>query len=242
MKTKTDSGFTIVELLIVIVVIAILAAITIVSYNGIRNRSIDSAIRVDAENAAKVIASDFIVNGVYPNSTSVANGGKGIAASGTNAFYYQANNATDPPFFSVVACNPESTSYYQVTSTNLTPTVITSPAPSIKPYADDLKWVEGSVFTGSIGPQNLKYYGFYASSGSTVTMNVSYNCTQKPTIQWQSKPNGGSYANIPGATNKTYITPVLNSSNDGDAYRAVITNSFGTDQHRDTIMIMDYDP
>ena len=33
------SGFTIVELLIVIVVIGILAAITIVSYNGIQNRS-----------------------------------------------------------------------------------------------------------------------------------------------------------------------------------------------------------
>ena len=37
-KTK-QSGFTIVELLIVIVVIAILAAITIVAYNGIQNRA-----------------------------------------------------------------------------------------------------------------------------------------------------------------------------------------------------------
>lgn len=37
-KTKT-AGFTIVELLIVIVVIGILAAITIVAYNGIQNRA-----------------------------------------------------------------------------------------------------------------------------------------------------------------------------------------------------------
>ncbi len=36
-------GFTIVELLIVIVVIAILAAITIVAYNGIANRAVDSS-------------------------------------------------------------------------------------------------------------------------------------------------------------------------------------------------------
>ena len=35
----TTKGFTIVELLIVIVVIAILAAITIVAYNGIQNRA-----------------------------------------------------------------------------------------------------------------------------------------------------------------------------------------------------------
>lgn len=38
-KTRTSSGFTIVELLIVIVVIGILAAITIVAYNGIQERA-----------------------------------------------------------------------------------------------------------------------------------------------------------------------------------------------------------
>lgn len=37
--SKTKSGFTIVELLIVIVVIGILAAITIVAYNGIQDRA-----------------------------------------------------------------------------------------------------------------------------------------------------------------------------------------------------------
>jgi prepilin-type N-terminal cleavage/methylation domain-containing protein len=37
--TSRSSGFTIVELLIVVVVIAILAVITIVSYNGIQNRA-----------------------------------------------------------------------------------------------------------------------------------------------------------------------------------------------------------
>ncbi|MCA9336234.1 prepilin-type N-terminal cleavage/methylation domain-containing protein, partial [Candidatus Saccharibacteria bacterium] len=41
------SGFTIVELLIVIVVLAILAAITIVAYNGIQQRSRDSIRKSD---------------------------------------------------------------------------------------------------------------------------------------------------------------------------------------------------
>lgn len=40
-------GFTIVELLIVVVVIAILAAITIVSYNGIASQAHDAAIKSD---------------------------------------------------------------------------------------------------------------------------------------------------------------------------------------------------
>ena len=39
---KRRTGFTIVELLIVIVIIAILAAITIVAYNGLQQRARDS--------------------------------------------------------------------------------------------------------------------------------------------------------------------------------------------------------
>jgi len=53
-QTKTR-GFTIVELLIVIVVIAILAAITIVAYNGIQNRAKTSAGQQLASNIAKKI-------------------------------------------------------------------------------------------------------------------------------------------------------------------------------------------
>lgn len=43
MRRTLKRGFTIVELLIVIVIIAILATITIVAYNGIQNRSRTSA-------------------------------------------------------------------------------------------------------------------------------------------------------------------------------------------------------
>ena len=50
MKQK---GFTIVELLIVIVVIGILAAITIVSFNGVQNRAHDTAIRSNLSAIAK---------------------------------------------------------------------------------------------------------------------------------------------------------------------------------------------
>jgi prepilin-type N-terminal cleavage/methylation domain-containing protein len=50
---KTTSGFTIVELLVVIVVIAILAAITIVAYNGIQARARDTQRIQDIKTIAK---------------------------------------------------------------------------------------------------------------------------------------------------------------------------------------------
>lgn len=50
---KNTNGFTIVELLIVVVVIAILAAITIVSYNGITTQANNAAVKTSLSSAAK---------------------------------------------------------------------------------------------------------------------------------------------------------------------------------------------
>lgn len=52
---KNKQGFTIVELLIVVVVIAILAAITVVAYNGIQNRSRDAVVKSEVSVARKQI-------------------------------------------------------------------------------------------------------------------------------------------------------------------------------------------
>lgn len=58
-------GFTVVELLIVIVVIAILAAITIVAYNGIQARSRDSVRMSDLAQLAKATKLYAADNGNY---------------------------------------------------------------------------------------------------------------------------------------------------------------------------------
>lgn len=54
-RGSTRRGFTIVELLIVVVVIAILAAITVVAYTGITNKANDSARLADASTIEKAI-------------------------------------------------------------------------------------------------------------------------------------------------------------------------------------------
>lgn len=55
MHKHKQYGFTIVELLIAVVVIAIIAAITIVAYNGIQNSANDTAIKSDIANFEKKI-------------------------------------------------------------------------------------------------------------------------------------------------------------------------------------------
>jgi len=66
LKSQNERGFTIVELLIVVVVIAILAAITIVSYNGITNRANQSAAKSAAATAQKKVELYQSENGRYP--------------------------------------------------------------------------------------------------------------------------------------------------------------------------------
>ncbi|MBC7868688.1 prepilin-type N-terminal cleavage/methylation domain-containing protein [Candidatus Saccharibacteria bacterium] len=59
-------GFTIVELLIVIVVIGILAAISIVSYSGVQNKANDSAVQSDLRNLGQKIELYYAEYGEYP--------------------------------------------------------------------------------------------------------------------------------------------------------------------------------
>jgi len=67
-ERKYSPGFTIVELLIVIVVIAILAAITIVAYNGIQGRADLSRRQTDLKNITKALALYHTDHGSYPIS------------------------------------------------------------------------------------------------------------------------------------------------------------------------------
>jgi prepilin-type N-terminal cleavage/methylation domain-containing protein len=102
-------GFTIVELLIVVVVIAILAAISIVSYTTISSQSKLSAAKANLNTINKKLEVYKINNGSYPPSTdnatwkSLLSESAGVI-SGTNN--YALCRTTSGDRFAVIAWQP----------------------------------------------------------------------------------------------------------------------------------------
>ena len=70
-KREGSQGFTIVELLIVVVIIAILAAITLVTYNGIQQRANNAAIIDAASKSLRMIQAYIAANDKYPATQSL---------------------------------------------------------------------------------------------------------------------------------------------------------------------------
>lgn len=99
---KQRQGFTIVELLIVVVVIAILAAITIVAYNGISNRAKSSATLSSVEQAGKKVATYAIANGnALPADLAAFRTATGLNDSGDTTYQYTRNAAVTPNTYCV---------------------------------------------------------------------------------------------------------------------------------------------
>jgi prepilin-type N-terminal cleavage/methylation domain-containing protein len=132
MNKKYDLAFTIVELLVVIVVIGILAAITIVSYGGIITRVNASALQSDLTNASKQLKLYQTLYGSYPTALDANNCPTAptvdsvycLKPTSGNTFLYSSNNNSSPQTFSLYAVNNSTNAKYRTTN-DLIPTAVT---------------------------------------------------------------------------------------------------------------------
>lgn len=146
-SSKTSSAFTIVELLVVIVVIGVLAAITVVSYTGISQRATVTSLTSDLTNAMTQLKLDQVINGVYPANLAAANGGKGIlASSGTVYDYYPTSTG-----FCVTAT--KSSTNYRITNNSIPRAGVCSGLERDK-YSV-IKWNSWTLGTGGVAGYNL---------------------------------------------------------------------------------------
>jgi prepilin-type N-terminal cleavage/methylation domain-containing protein len=86
---SAHNGFTVVELLVVIVVIGILASLTIVSFTGVSQQAAVATLQSDLKNAATQIGIDYVNDGAYPLTEGDVNNGNGLPKSEGTIYSYQ---------------------------------------------------------------------------------------------------------------------------------------------------------
>ncbi len=188
-------GFTIVELLIVIVVIGILAAISIVAYTGIQQRAVVASLTLDLDNASKLLKLFQVDNSAYPATINcaIADSAVNKCIKSSNGTTYQYLATTTPQLFCVTATN--GTSSYNISQDNQ-PT--TGPCPVLRLDASNSLSYSGAGTTWSDLSAN-------ANNGSLMN-GVGY-----------SSINGGAL-NFDGVDDYVTVnsTPALNFSSNGN--------------------------
>lgn len=146
---KENAGFTIVELLIVVVVIAILAAVTTVSYAGITNRAYDTAVQSDLAAIARKyeVYRTTSTSSIYPFGGSLNDGSLFKIKVSTNAYDsnadYQLLNCTSSTSqgsdYAVLARAKSGRRFY-----------VSSASGGVREYTGSDTWLSGTTYCGGV--------------------------------------------------------------------------------------------
>lgn len=208
-------GFTIVELLIVVVVIAILAAITIVGYNGISTSAKKSALQTEVTTAGKKIVNYYNELGSYPDNawvTSNVNLGQGTSfaySTSGNTFCFQGvsdsiamSTGTNIPSTSETLCAAGATPTF---GTAATTQVVVNWAATANATGYNVRCSRSTTYAASTGNVSATKTG-----GSTLTHTFTglnagtrYYCNVQPIIG----ASIGSWSSSGSQTTSTAAAP-----------------------------------
>ncbi len=176
-RAKTR-GFTIVELLIVIVIIGILAALIIVTYSGIQQRANNAQTILALEDTIKAAQNYAQYNRKYPEDDA----NPGTLAMACIGDSYDGNKCLDVSSGSPGACNGTLSMVSASWFTNSIKTMISkSPMPSKQKISCNGRDIVGAIYAanfGSAGTSVILYYlagdvSCSAPSGLTATKTYS---------------------------------------------------------------------
>ncbi len=215
-KSK-QSGFTIVELLIIVIVIGILTAVTIIAYNGVQQKATDVSLRSDLTGASKQLKLYQVDNGSFPTNNDCSGGVAPLppkiclkSSKGNSYSSYTANNSVLPQTFSLQAV--QGGLNYVITESTI-PTVVVGSPPSLT-----------SPTATNISPSN-------ATIGATITSDGGAAITARGTCWWSEwEPNQTANCAAIGGTAMGAFTQVISlpSISTNYYYRGYATNAAGT--------------
>src|SRR5680860_609485 len=216
-----NRGFTIVELLVVIVVIGILAAITIVSYTGVSQKATVVSLISDLDNASKQLKLYQTLYDSYPTTldadkcpTAPVNDTKYCLKSSPNetlTYTITPSVSTSPQAFRLVATNG-TTSYAVTNSTTPAIAMATTADPSIGlPCPTGFIAVPGSGTYGTNDFCVMKYEA--KDAGSSVPVSTAAGTPWVSISQTTAITNSQNVANCTGChliTEAEYLTIAQN--------------------------------
>lgn len=171
-KQIKSKGFTIVELLIVIVVIAILAAITIVAYNGIQQRAHTTAQKTTAENIAKKIEAYNGIYNAYPTYNSSTPTVTTILSGDNSTTLGNSMNLSNGT--AVGSTNPDNTAEVDLCSTSTTALASgAAPAGYVIYIYDQVKGMRDAVQAGG----NMSITVNTSGANTVTPSSATINCT-----------------------------------------------------------------